>query len=79
VLVFKDRYYIKSLVATLIVLSAFLAFLFCAIYITGLIGLAVLSISVVSFFVKFYWPHKDLSGKELSGLERMLKGVEERL
>jgi hypothetical protein len=69
----------KSLVATLLVLSVFLALLFFVFYITGLIGLAVLSIVILSFFVKFYWPYKALSGKESPVLERMLEGVEERL
>ncbi len=76
---FNDVYYIRSLVATLIVAGILLTVLFFAAYMTGIVGLAVLSIVLLIFFAFLYGWWGRLAGKGLPETKNIAQCIKERL
>ncbi len=76
---FRDSYYIKSLVATFVFMAIVLMVLTLAVYTTGIAGFAVLSITVLIFFLILYGWHRRSTDKDLPGAKNIPQVTKERL
>lgn len=79
---FKDPYYIRSLLATVITLGATLAFWLMVTYTTGIVGLVIISLPILIPLALFYggdWISRNRKNrKKATGLKELSESDGER-